>query len=105
MATVTAGGMALAGGRGLENINEPNTGELRPTVHVPVDASINGNDDGITGRVIEMDQSEPVFELLPLSPPRMEVPIMDPVPISNDFDAYTTKVRLRANLDGLYGFK
>ena len=101
MATVTAGGMALAGGRGLENINEPNTGELRPTAHVLVDASINGKDDGITGRVIEMDQTESVIELLPLSPPRMEVPIMDPVPISNDFDAYTTQVRHRVNLDGL----
>ena len=98
---MTAGGMALAGGRGLENINEPNTGELRPTVHVPVDASINGNDDGITGRVIQMDQSESVFELLPLSPPRMESPIIDPVPISNDFDAYTTQVNQRGHLDGL----
>ena len=94
MATVTAGGMALAGGRGLENINEPNTGELRPTVHVPVDASMNGNDDGITGRVIQMDQSESVFELLPLSAPRMEAPI------SKDFDTYTTQVRQRVNLEG-----
>ena len=94
---MTAGGMALAGGRGLENVNEPNTAEIHPTVHV---------DDGITvqvvngpsGRVIEMDQSESSFELLPLSPPI----IPNPIPMSEDFDAYTTQVWRYSNLDGLF---
>ena len=97
VATVTAGGMAMAGGRGLENMNEPNTAEIHPTVHV---------DDGITvqvvngpsGRVIEMDQSESSFELLPLSPPI----IQNPIPMSEDFDAYTTQVGKYSNLDGLF---
>ena len=78
-------------------MNEQNTAEIRPTVHV---------DDGITvqvvngpsGRVIEMDQSESSFELLPLSPPI----IKNPVPMSEDFDAYTTQVGKYSNLDGLF---
>ena len=102
VATVTAGGMALAGGRGYTTVNEPNNAELRPTVLVEskmgVLEVVEPIDDGLTGRVIEMQQSESSFELPPLNPPSMKNLDSDIefttsyVPLSEDVDAYTTQV-------------
>ena len=105
VATVTAGGMALAGGRGYTTVNEPNNAELRPTVlvesKVGVLEVVEPTDDGLTGRVIEMQQSESSFELPPLNPPSMKnfdsdieftTTMTSYVPLSEDVDAYTTQV-------------
>ena len=103
VATVTAGGMALAGGRGYTAVNEPNNAELRPTVlvesKVGVLEVVEPIDEGLTGRVIEMQQSESSFELPPLNPPSMknldsdiEFTTTSYVPLSQDVDAYTTQV-------------
>lgn len=102
VATVTAGGMALAGGRGYTTVNEPNNAELRPTVHVESKAGgvevIQPINDGLTGRVIEMQQSDSSFELPPLNPPPTKILeseieyIKTYVSSSEDFDAYTTQV-------------
>ena len=110
MATVTAGGMALAGGRGYTTVNEPNNAELRPTVLVEskmgVLEVVESIDDGLTGRVIEMQQSESSFELPPLNPPSMKNLDSDIefttsyVPLSEDVDAYTTQVGQLAKSDG-----
>ena len=110
VATVTAGGMALAGGRGYTTVNEPNNAELRPTVLVEskmgVLEVVEPIDDGLTGRVIEMQQSESSFELPPLNPPSMKNLDSDIefttsyVPLSEDLDAYTTQVGQLAKSDG-----
>ena len=110
MATVTAGGMALAGGRGYTTVNEPNNAELRPTVlvesKVGVLEVVEPIDDGLTGRLIEMQQSESSFELPPLNPPSMKNLDSDIefttsyVPLSEDVDAYTTQVGQLAKSDG-----
>ena len=110
MATVTAGGMALAGGRGYTTVNEPNNAELRPTVLVEskmgVLEVVEPIEDGLTGRVIEMQQSESSFELPPLNPPSMKNLDSDIefttsyVPLSEDVDAYTTQVGQLTKSDG-----
>jgi len=101
VATVTAGGMALAGGRGYNTVNEPNNVELRPSVHV--ESKVGGVevvepiDDGLTGRVIQVQQSDSSFELPPLNPPPMKNVdsdieyVKNYIPLSEDFDAYTTQ--------------
>ena len=111
VATVTAGGMALAGGRGYTTVNEPNNAELRPTVlvesKVGVLEVVEPIDEGLTGRVIEMQQSESSFELPPLNPPSMKILDSDIeftttsyVPLSEDVDAYTTQVGQLTKSDG-----
>ena len=110
VATVTAGGMALAGGRGYTTVNEPNNAELRPTVLVEskmgVLEVVEPIDDGLTGRVIEMQQSDSSFELPPLNPPPTKILesdieyIKSYVSSSEDFDAYTTQVGVPPWQDG-----
>ena len=102
VATVTAGGMALAGGRGYNTVNEPNNVELRPSIHVESKVGgvevVDPIDDGLTGRVIQMQQSDSSFELPPLNPPPMKnldsdiEYVKNYIPLSEDFDAYTTQV-------------